>query len=180
VFLVSREVQLNARLAGSRRRRGTVAPPKKGGAIHLKRTEAAAIVIVALVAIAGIAYVAVNDKPKNYYGFTVSLWMYGAIQNSTGPGVCCNIPASYDPTNFTVPAGTHITLDINNSDTLTHGLAVPAFNVDTGPMKPNSTAVLTFTVPTAGNYTYDEPPADCGGGNCDAGQAFQGFILVTP
>ena len=174
-------MHLNERLSSWRRRRGTVAPPKKGNALHLKGTEIVAIVIVALVAIAGIAYVAVNDKPNtnNYYGFTVSMWIYGAIDNSTGPGVCCTIPASYDPSNFTVPVGTHVTLDINNSDTLTHGLAIPSFNLDTGPMKPNSTTVLTFTVNTAGNYTYNEPPADCGGGNCDAGQALNGFFVVT-
>lgn len=139
------------------------------------------MVIVLLIAIAGIAYVEESSKPKsNYYGFTVSMWIYGAIDNSTGPGVCCTIPASYDPDNFTIPVGTHVTLDINNSDTLTHGLAIPSFNLDTGPMKPNSTTVLTFTANTAGNFTYDEPAADCGGGSCDAGQELNGFFIVTP
>lgn len=147
----------------------------------MNRTEIAAVVIVLLIAIAGIAYVEESSKPKsNYYGFTVSMWIYGAIDNSTGPGVCCTIPASYDPDNFTIPVGTHVTLDINNSDTLTHGLAIPSFNLDTGPMKPNSTTVLTFTANTAGNFTYDEPAADCGGGSCDAGQELNGFFIVTP
>jgi len=169
---------VNSSLGRWRRRRGTAAPPKKGGAFRITRTEVGAIVIVALIAIASAAYVGVYNRPKNYYGTTIQVWTYGAFHNSTGPGVCCNFRAGYDPENFTVPVGTHVTLDVLNSDNETHGLAIPSFGLDTGPLSPNATAVLTFTVTTLGNYTYTEPPADCGGGNCNAGQAFNGFFLV--
>jgi hypothetical protein len=149
-------------------------------ALHMTKTEVGAIIIVALIAISGVAYVGVYDKPKNYFGITFRMWMYGAFDNSTGPGVCCNKRASYDPENFTVAVGTHVTLDVLNSDNRTHGFAIPSFGLDTGPLKPNATAVLTFTATKVGNYTYTEPLADCGGGNCDAGQAFNGFFLVKP
>lgn len=163
-----------------KRRRGAVALPQKGGASRTTRTEVGAIVIIALIAISAAAYVGVYNRPKSYNGSTIQVWMYGAFDNSTGPGVCCNFRAGYDPENFTVPQGTHITLNILNSDNETHGLAIPSFGLDTGPLKPGATAVLTFTVTALGNYTYTEPTADCGGGSCNAGQAFNGFFLVRP
>jgi len=172
-------VHLKASLAAWKRRRGTVAPPTKGGGLHLSKVEAAAIAIVAIIAIAGIAYVGTSSKKTNYFGVTITVQIYGAIDNSTGPGVCCTIPASYDPYNFTVPVGTHLTLKVENTDNVTHGLAVPNWNLDTGPLKPNATAVLTLTASTAGNYTYDEPSVDCGGTGCDVGQALTGWFLVT-
>ena len=146
--------------------------------MRITRTEAGAIVIIALIAIASAAYVGVYNRPKNYTGTTIQVWTYGAFDNSTGPGVCCKFRAGFDPENFTVPVGTRVTLDVQNTDNETHGLAIPSFGLDTGPLEPNATAVLTFTATTSGNYTYTEPSADCGGGNCDAGQAFNGFFLV--
>jgi hypothetical protein len=172
--------RLNARLSGWRRRRGTATTPRAGGGLRFSGTEIAAIVIVALIAIGGIGYAAVYDKPKtSYFGVTITVQIYGAIDNSTGPGVCCTIPASYDPLNFTAVKGEHITLNVQNTDNLTHGLAVPKYNLDTGPLKPNGTATLSFVTNQIGNFTYDEPSVDCGGGNCDAGQAMSGYFLVT-
>lgn len=142
--------------------------------------QIAAVVIAALLALAVVyVYSSGHKSGAGAYGVTITVQIYGAIpanttlNNSTTP-----IPASYDPLNFTVFKGEQINLRVQNTDNLTHGLAVPKFNLDTGPMKPNATVTLTFTPTATGNYTYYEPSADCGGGNCDSGQALSGWFLV--
>jgi hypothetical protein len=70
-------------------------------------------------------------------------------------------------------------LSVLNLDNSTHGLAIPKFNVDTGGIAPNATRVVSFVASAVGNFTYSEPASDCGGGNCDAGQALNGWFVVT-
>lgn len=125
--------------------------------------------VIALVAFAAVAYYALNRPSSGYYGEQVVIQIGGAVGS---------IPATYYPGNFTVSLGEHITLLVENTDNITHGLAIPSFNVDTGEIKPNGTATVSFVATPAGNYTYDEPKADCGGGNCDAGQALSGWFEV--
>lgn len=130
-----------------------------------------------LIALSGLYYFAVYSKPTTgYFSENIIIQIGGAIQNSTDPAA--SILATYYPDNFTVANGAHITLVITNTDNITHGLAVPKFNLDTGEMKPNGTMMLSFVASPPGNYTYSEPSADCGGGNCDAGQAMSGWFLV--
>jgi hypothetical protein len=167
---------LNGRLSGWKRRRGSAAAPKPSGTLHLGKIEIGAIVIAVLVAISGFAYFAVYDKPKAAaFGETVHIQIYGYFENGTSG----TLPASYAPDNFTVMKGTIVTLKVDNTDNITHGLAVPHFNVDTGPIQPNGTAMISFTANAVGFYTWNEPSADCGGGTCDSGQAMNGNFTVT-
>lgn len=124
-------------------------------------------------------YFGVYSKPNsNYSGERVLIQIAGAsccIANTT-----TDIPAQYYAANFTVGLGTHVTLVIQNTDNVTHGLAIPHFNLDTGPMKPNATVTLSFVASPSGNYTYYEPSSDCGGGDCNTGpeQAMTGWFVV--
>jgi Cupredoxin-like domain len=145
--------------------------------MKLSGIQIGAIVIVIIVAISGLYYFAVYNKPSTgYFSENVIIQIGGPIINSTDPGA--SIPATYYPDNFTVADGAHITLVITNTDNVPHGLAVPKFGLDTEEMKPNATIMLSFVASPPGNYTYSEPSADCGGGNCDAGQAMTGWFVV--
>ena len=136
----------------------------------------AVVVLVALVAVGGIYYFVVYNKPTTVGGFSerIKIDIGGYFYNTTDPSQ--SVPAAFYPENFNVSQGAHITLFITNQDNLTHGLAVPKFNVDTGPMKPNATATLSFVATPTGNYTYVEPSSDCGGGNCDSNATLASFI----
>jgi heme/copper-type cytochrome/quinol oxidase subunit 2 len=142
--------------------------------------QVVAIVIVALIALSGVYYYfAVYNKPSTgFFSERVRIDIGGALINATDPSQ--DVQATYYPDNFTVANGAHITLAITNTDNVTHGLSVPKFNIDTGPMQPNATAMLSFVASPAGTYTYIEPSVDCGGGNCDAGQAMNGTFTVAP
>jgi hypothetical protein len=147
--------------------------------MKVSRIQIAAIVIVLIIAFSGVYYFAVYNKPATgFFSENVIVQIGGAIINSTDPSA--DVLATYYPDNFTVADGAHITLVITNTDNVPHGLAVPNFNIDTGEMKPNATAMLSFVASPPGNYTYSEPSADCGGGNCDAGQAMTGWFVVSP
>jgi len=167
----------------SSRTRGTAAPASAQGS--KPSTQMGAIVVallIVVVAIAGVYYFAVYSKPASTGGFSerVRIDIGGYYYNSTDPSQ--STPAGYYPPNFNVSVGATVTLFITNTDNVTHGLSVPKFNVDTGPMMPNATATLTFTTRTAGNYTYSEPVADCGGGSCDSNSSLAdmtGWFLVT-
>jgi len=89
----------------------------------------------------------------------------------------------YSPANFTVKQGQVVTLFVYNTDDNTHGLAIPAFGVDTGIIKHGITAQVTFTASKAGTFPIDEPPGYCTGGNgnvCNSSQDLKGNLTVTP
>ncbi len=89
----------------------------------------------------------------------------------------------YDPSSLTVKQGEVVTLAVFNSDDNTHGLVIPAFNVDTGIIKHGITARVTFTADKVGTFTFDEPPGYCTGGNgnvCNSAQDLRGNMTVTP
>jgi plastocyanin len=168
---------LNGRLLKWRRRRGTVAPPNAGRGSHFSRTTVAAVVIAAIIVVSGVYYLTVYNKASSgHFTERIIVGIGGAFYNSTDPSA--SLPAAYYPANFTVPNGATVILAVTNTDNLTHGLAVPQFSVDTGPMKPNASVDITFTPSGPGNYTYYEPAADCGGGNCDSGQDLTGWFVV--
>jgi len=151
-------------------RRATEAAPKASPKPKVSKVELGAVVLVLLVAVAGVLYYVVyKSNSGNYYGEQIDIQIGGRYLST---------PATYYPQNFTVNLGEHITLVIQNSDNLTHGLAIPSFGLDTGQIKPNGTATLSFVASKDGNYSYSEPSEDCGGGNCDAGQSLNGWFLV--
>jgi heme/copper-type cytochrome/quinol oxidase subunit 2 len=131
-----------------------------------------AIVIVALLVLGAVYYVAVYNKPSGpsgYFAVQVAVGIAGHLQGTN---------ATYLPQNFTVEKGEHVSLVIMNADNVTHGLAIQQFNLDTGQIKPNGTATLSFVPTAVGTIIFDEPSPDCGGGNCDAGQQMNGNITV--
>jgi hypothetical protein len=139
--------------------------------MKMSRTEIGAIVIAALIAIAGIAYFEVYDKPsKGYFAEQLTIEIGRGASNET---------ASYVPGNFTVAQGEHVSLAVENYDNSTHGLAIPGFDVNTGGIAPNGTMVISFIPNALGNFTFSEPSSDCGGGTCDAGQNLAGWFVVT-
>jgi heme/copper-type cytochrome/quinol oxidase subunit 2 len=136
----------------------------------------AIVVLIALVAVGGIYYFVVYNKPASIGNFSERIRMDigGYYYNATDPSQ--SVPAAFYPENFNVSLGAHITLFITNQDNLTHGLAIPQFNVDTGPMMPNATTTLSFVATPTGNYTYTESSNDCGGGNCDTNSTLASLI----
>lgn len=132
--------------------------------------------VIAVVAFGSVGYYALTAKPSasslpsGYDAEQVYVQIAGATYNTT---------AGYFPANFSVTLGQHIEMIVQNTDNKTHGLAIPSFSLDTGQIPPNGTATLTFNANALGNFTYYEPKADCGGGNCDAGQSLNGYFLVV-
>ena len=140
--------------------------------MHLSKIQVGAIVIVALIALSGVYYIAVYNKPSGstgYFAVQVNMGIAGGFQGTN---------ATYLPPSFTVEKGEHVSLVVKNADNVTHGLAIPQYNLDTGKIQPNGTATLSFVPTAVGNYTYYEPTADCGGGDCDAGQSPSGNLTV--
>lgn len=144
--------------------------------------QIAAVVIAALILVSGFYYFAVYNKPsKEYASERIVVQIAAAYYNSSDPNNLngMNSPGTYYPNSFIVPLGDHVSMVITNTDNVTHGLAVQSFSLDTGPMRPNATVTLQFVAAPLGNITFYEPKADCGGGNCDAGQEYNGTITVT-
>jgi len=89
----------------------------------------------------------------------------------------------YVPASVTVRQGQVVTFAVFNSDDNTHGLAIPAFNVDTGIIKKGITARFTFTADKSGTFPWDEPANYCKGGVgnvCNSAQDLKGNLTVTP
>jgi plastocyanin len=89
----------------------------------------------------------------------------------------------YVPASVTVRQGQVVTFAVFNSDDNTHGLAIPAFNVDTGIIKKGITARFTFTADKLGTFPWNEPANYCTGGVgnvCNSAQDLKGNLTVTP
>lgn len=164
---------MSERRSRSRRRRGTVAPPKSGGAPHLSKREVGTVALVALIAVAAVYY-DVDRSSAAYTSETVIVQIAAPFVNSTS-----NIASAYYPAIIPVEQGAHVSLQVENTDpNVAHGLAVPQFKVDTGPIQPLGSVRLSFVADAVGHFAYDEPSADCGGDNCDSGQSLAGVIVV--
>ena len=89
----------------------------------------------------------------------------------------------YVPDNVIVRQGQVVTLAVFNTDDNTHGLAIPALNVDTGIVRHGVTARVTFTAEKLGTFAWDEPPGYCTGGNgnvCNSAQDLKGNLTIIP
>jgi len=89
----------------------------------------------------------------------------------------------YVPANVTVRQGQVVTFSVFNTDDNTHGLAIPAFGMDTGIIKHGITVHFTFTANKVGTFPWDEPAGYCTGGNnnvCNSAQDLKGSLIVTP
>ncbi|MHC4229485.1 MAG: cupredoxin domain-containing protein, partial [Planctomycetota bacterium] len=61
---------------------------------------------------------------------------------------------NFAPQLLRVQAGEKIKLRVRNVDTVTHGFAIPALQVDAGEIKAGYTAIVEFTPETPGQYDY--------------------------
>lgn len=60
----------------------------------------------------------------------------------------------FEPASITVPAGTRVTLRIQNATGQEHELELDAFDVEAEGIKPGATATLTFVADRPGSYEY--------------------------
>ncbi len=76
----------------------------------------------------------------------------------------------WEPEVIVVNKGDTVVLNVTNPRGSVHGLEVPAFGIDTGPLEPRGgTATIEFIAAEAGTYTYncsipfdpDEDPQHC-------------------
>jgi len=128
-----------------------------------------AIGVVAVIVAASFAYLYTSNRSSNSVEVNIQI---------IGDGTDYYLPA-----NFTVKEGQSVTLVIYNSDDNTHGLAIPAFNVDTGIIKGAHTGRVTFAPDKIGTFPFNEPPGYCTGGNgnvCNSAQDLKGNLTVTP
>jgi len=116
-----------------------------------------------------------------------AFYLYSAGQSNKGVQINIQIIGDgtdyYLPANFTVKEGQVVTLFVFNTDDNTHGLAIPAFGVDTGIVKHGITAQVSFTANKVGTFPFNEPPGYCTGGNgniCNSAQDLKGTMTVTP
>ena len=89
----------------------------------------------------------------------------------------------YSPASAVARQGQTVTFAVFNTDDNTHGLAIPAFNVDTGIIKHGNTARFTFTADKIGTFPWVEPPGYCTSGNgnvCNSAQDLRGNLTVIP
>ena len=61
---------------------------------------------------------------------------------------------NFHPQRVAVRAGQEVKLRIRNTDTVTHGFAIPALGVDAGEIKAGHVAWLTFTPQQGGTYDF--------------------------
>lgn len=61
---------------------------------------------------------------------------------------------NFSPRVLTVPAGKKVKLRIRNVDTVMHGFAIPALQVDAGEIAAGHSKILDFTPQKPGRYDY--------------------------
>jgi heme/copper-type cytochrome/quinol oxidase subunit 2 len=61
---------------------------------------------------------------------------------------------NFTPQEVTVPVGEVVKLRLRNVDTVTHGFAIPALDVDAGEIKAGQTVVLEFIPEKVGTYHF--------------------------
>lgn len=61
---------------------------------------------------------------------------------------------NFTPNKITVKVGQKVKLSIRNTDTVTHGFAIPAFDIDIGSVKAGHVAIVEFQPKEAGTYDF--------------------------
>ncbi len=61
---------------------------------------------------------------------------------------------NFSPRHIKVPFGQKVKLRVRNVDTVTHGFAIPALEVDAGEIKAGHYAILEFTPKKPGKYDF--------------------------
>jgi hypothetical protein len=131
-----------------------------------------------VIALSGLYYFVYSSPSTGYFDEHLIVQIGGPYYNSTDPSA--SIPAAYYPANFSVGRGEHVFLVVENTDNVTHGMAIKGYNVDSGEIKAKGSATITFVSNQVGNFTVYEPAVDCGGGKCDANASLTGIMSVVP
>jgi cytochrome c oxidase subunit 2 len=90
-------------------------------------------------------------------GPIVATWAYEAYRTrDLTAEIVARVPenGNFAPQLLRVPAGEKIKLRVRNVDTVTHGFAIPALQVDAGEIKAGHTAIVEFTPEKPGQYDY--------------------------
>jgi plastocyanin len=132
-------------------------------------------------AIVGVGVLAILVAASAYYVYSSGQASANAVEFNiqiVGDGTDYYVPSS-----VTAKLGQVVTFSVFNTDDNTHGLAIPAYNMDTGIIKHGITARFTFTANKLGTFQWVEPPNYCTGGNgnvCNSAQDLKGNLTVIP
>ena len=131
-------------------------------------------------AVLGVYAVSIGYYVSFYEGQQAILNSQTIYIEIAGP-TSANGTAAFVPTAFTVAQGKNVTLIISNGDTVTHGLAIPRFNVNSGAIPPGLTLHLSFVASQTGTFVYNEPAGSCAaqGGVCDSKYSLLGNMTVV-
>ena len=61
---------------------------------------------------------------------------------------------NFSPRHIKVPLGQKVKLRVRNVDTVMHGFAIPALDIDAGELKAGHNAILEFTPQKPGKYDF--------------------------
>jgi cupredoxin-like protein len=150
--------------------------------MKISRPVILAVVIVVVLAGSGTYYYTnvlggncSNCVTVNMLGSTPGLYGQNATQH----------PDAFDPLNFTVIQGQHVTLVFDNTDDGPHELVIPAYNVTTGIVQGGQTVRVNFVADKAGIFPFFQPQGVCnaGGlspqqGGCTGDQITNGNMTV--
>jgi uncharacterized cupredoxin-like copper-binding protein len=134
----------------------------------VSRAVILAIVIVAILAVSG-AYYFTTVLGGTADSVTVNI----EVTNGTTQNGAADI---FEPRNFTVTEGQHVTIVFSNTDDGPHELAIPPFGVNTGIVQGGSTVRVIFTPNQIGTFAYYEPPGVCA--SCTGQQETSGNVTV--
>jgi len=143
----------------------------------VSRAVILAVVIVAILVVSGAYYFTgvIGTTSANSVTINVSV-TNGTPQNGAAD--------AFEPNNFTVTEGQHVTIVFQNGDDGPHELAIPAFNVNTQVVQGGQTQRVSFTPDKTGNFPYYEPPGVCAqgaaGAACTGKQLTNGTMTVLP
>lgn len=108
----------------------------------MKRNEIIAVALIILATVGTVAGIIGIEKYRRAKHYTVEL-----IAREPDHG-------NWYPREITVPYGTEVRLFIRNIETVTHGFALPAFNVSAGEIKAGEVAVVKFTADKKGTFPF--------------------------
>lgn len=121
------------------------------------KVQVFAVVVVAILVVSGTYYFTATSGNSQIVTISVT---NGTPQNG-GADV-------FEPPNFSVTEGQHVTIIFVNTDDGPHELVIPQFNVNTNVVQGGQTTRVEFTPNQVGTFEYYEPPGIC---NLNAGPA---------
>ncbi|HUY70456.1 MAG TPA: cupredoxin domain-containing protein [Candidatus Baltobacteraceae bacterium] len=113
------------------------------------------VVIVIIIAAIALAYGKIGSQGGSPYG-SGSTTVASASGSTSLSVQLSNADGAYviTPNVIAVKAGESVTINVTNDGTMVHSFVIPDISVSVPDLSPGQSAVLTFTAPAAGNYTY--------------------------